>query len=148
MILDVEFREFLEISPDILTSLPLVCFQKRSRSRTLGYRYYLYLCRYLYLSFADCLCVAEKVQIEDPRLEWRALQEDMLRSYLVTAQVRTYLLSYLQIYLPLSIISTGGPHQQAGAGVDQAGAAEPRPGRVPPPQHDHVRPAVPVHHQL
>ena len=101
MILDVEFREFLEISPDILTSLPLVCFQKRSRSRTLGYRYYLYLCRYLYLSFADCLCVAEKVQIEDPRLEWRALQEDMLRSYLVTAQVRAYLLSYLQIYLQI-----------------------------------------------
>merc|ERR1719471_1830491 len=28
----------------------------------------------------------KKVQIEDPRLEWRALQEDMLRSYLVTAQ--------------------------------------------------------------
>ena len=45
-------------------------------------------------------------------------------------------------------ISTGGPHQQAGAGVDQAGAAEPRPGRVPPPEHHDVRPAVPVHHQL
>ena len=30
--------------------------------------------------------LSEKVQIEDPRLEWRALQEDMLRSYLVTAQ--------------------------------------------------------------
>ena len=29
---------------------------------------------------------SEKVQIEDPRLQWRALQEDMLRSYLVTAQ--------------------------------------------------------------
>ena len=28
----------------------------------------------------------ERVQIEDPRLEWRALQEDMLRQYLVTAQ--------------------------------------------------------------
>ena len=32
------------------------------------------------------LISSEKVQIEDPRLEWRALQEDMLRSYLVTAQ--------------------------------------------------------------
>ena len=30
--------------------------------------------------------ISEKVQIEDPRLEWRALQEDMLRQYLVTAQ--------------------------------------------------------------
>ena len=30
--------------------------------------------------------IEKKVQIEDPRLEWRALQEDMLRSYLVTAQ--------------------------------------------------------------
>jgi len=30
--------------------------------------------------------VEKKVQIEDPRLQWRALQEDMLRSYLVTAQ--------------------------------------------------------------
>ena len=29
---------------------------------------------------------AEQVQSEDPRLEWRALQEDMLRQYLVTAQ--------------------------------------------------------------
>ena len=29
---------------------------------------------------------SERVQIEDPRLEWRALQEDMLRQYLVTAQ--------------------------------------------------------------
>ena len=28
----------------------------------------------------------EQVQSEDPRLEWRALQEDMLRQYLVTAQ--------------------------------------------------------------
>ena len=27
-----------------------------------------------------------RVQAEDPRLEWRALQEDMLRHYLVTAQ--------------------------------------------------------------
>ena len=52
MILDVEFREFLEISPDILTSLPLVCFQKRSRSRTLGLRYYLYLD--IYLHFLCC----------------------------------------------------------------------------------------------
>ena len=33
-----------------------------------------------------CSLFAEKVQIEDPRLEWRALQEDMLRQYLVTAQ--------------------------------------------------------------
>ena len=36
-------------------------------------------------------------------MEWRALQEDMLRSYLVTAQVRAYLLTYLQIYLQPSI---------------------------------------------
>merc|ERR1719150_2290141 len=28
----------------------------------------------------------KQVQSEDPRLEWRALQEDMLRQYLVTAQ--------------------------------------------------------------
>lgn len=33
-----------------------------------------------------CCVSAERVQIEDPRLEWRALQEDMLRQYLVTAQ--------------------------------------------------------------
>jgi protein KIBRA len=30
--------------------------------------------------------VEKAVQSEDPRLEWRALQEDMLRQYLVTAQ--------------------------------------------------------------
>jgi len=28
----------------------------------------------------------KQVQMEDPRLEWRALQEDMLRQYLITAQ--------------------------------------------------------------
>jgi len=30
--------------------------------------------------------VEKQVQVEDPRLEWRALQEDMLRQYLVTAK--------------------------------------------------------------
>lgn len=30
--------------------------------------------------------VEKQVQMEDPRLEWRALQEDMLRQYLITAQ--------------------------------------------------------------
>lgn len=30
--------------------------------------------------------VDKKVQMEDPRLEWRRLQEDMLRQYLFTAQ--------------------------------------------------------------
>jgi hypothetical protein len=29
---------------------------------------------------------SEQVQVEDPRLEWRALQEEMLRQYLTTAQ--------------------------------------------------------------
>lgn len=31
-------------------------------------------------------CVAECTQLEDPRLEWRAIQEAMLRDYLHTAQ--------------------------------------------------------------
>ena len=30
--------------------------------------------------------VAECTQLEDPRLEWRAIQEAMLRDYLQTAQ--------------------------------------------------------------
>lgn len=32
------------------------------------------------------LSVAECTQLEDPRLEWRAIQEAMLRDYLHTAQ--------------------------------------------------------------
>ena len=35
---------------------------------------------------SSSLLLPEQVQSEDPRLEWRALQEDMLRQYLVTAQ--------------------------------------------------------------
>ena len=39
-----------------------------------------------FLSSSSSLLPPEQVQSEDPRLEWRALQEDMLRQYLVTAQ--------------------------------------------------------------
>ena len=31
-------------------------------------------------------CLAETTQLEDPREEWRAIQEAMLREYLQTAQ--------------------------------------------------------------
>ena len=145
MILDVEFREFLEISPDILTSLPLVCFQKRSRSRTLGYRYYLYLDIYLHLLN---VCVLQRRSRSRTR-GWSGARCRRTCCAATSSRRRCgHIYSVIYNYLPLSIISTGGPHQQAGAGVDQAGAAEPRPGRVPSPQHHHVRPAVPVHHQL
>lgn len=32
------------------------------------------------------VCILECTQLEDPRLEWRAIQEAMLRDYLHTAQ--------------------------------------------------------------
>lgn len=45
-----------------------------------------------------CCRVAECTQLEDPRLEWRAIQEAMLRDYLHTAQdvleVCTFSFSY------------------------------------------------------
>lgn len=37
-------------------------------------------------SVTGVCCVAECTQLEDPRLEWRAIQEAMLRDYLHTAQ--------------------------------------------------------------
>ena len=39
-----------------------------------------------FISDAEFSICLEQVQASDPRLEWRALQEDMLRSYLTTAQ--------------------------------------------------------------
>eukprot|EP00090_Calanus_glacialis_P001316 TRINITY_DN1091_c0_g1_i1.p1 TRINITY_DN1091_c0_g1~~TRINITY_DN1091_c0_g1_i1.p1 ORF type:complete len:1300 (-),score=245.24 TRINITY_DN1091_c0_g1_i1:920-4819(-) len=50
--------------------------------------------------------VEKQVQVEDPRLEWRALQEDMLRQYLVTAkedlQAKTELVTIKQARLSLA----------------------------------------------
>ena len=49
---------------------------------------------------------SEQVQVEDPRLEWRALQEDMLRQYLVTAkedlQAKSELVTIKQARLSLA----------------------------------------------
>ena len=51
-------------------------------------------------------CITEQVQAEDPRLEWRALQEDMLRQYLVTAkedlQAKSELVTIKQARLSLA----------------------------------------------
>jgi len=50
--------------------------------------------------------VEKQVQVEDPRLEWRALQEDMLRQYLVTAkedlQAKSELVTIKQARLSLA----------------------------------------------
>ena len=39
------------------------------------------------MEFNLSVYILEEVQSVDPRLEWRALQEDMLRQYLTTAQL-------------------------------------------------------------
>lgn len=52
---------------------------------------------FVFKSFS--LAISESTQLEDPRQEWRIIQEDMLREYLQTAQdeleVSTLIISQL-----------------------------------------------------
>lgn len=74
----------------------MVCFI----SRTIVVLIYIFL---FSIGISKLFVFAESTQLEDPRQEWRAIQEAMLREYLQTAQdvleVRVYIFS-LAVILP------------------------------------------------